>query len=106
MLKIPFIHDIFEFISSNSLGPIPMDIIAHLVLSTLIYVVLTKYFRLKFLASFAIILALALAKEIYDLPRLSSTPAEHFKDIAFSIIVPGFSGLFRARERRQESQRL
>ncbi len=83
-----------------------MDIVAHLLVSTLLYIALTRVLRLKFLISFAIILGLALLKEVYDLPRLSSTPIEHFKDIAFSVLIPGCSGLFRARERRQESQRL
>ena len=83
-----------------------MDIVAHLLVSTLIYLVLTKILRFRFILSFTIILALALLKEVYDLPRLSSTPIEHFKDIAFSIVVPGFSGFFKARERRQEFQRL
>ncbi|PIP91677.1 MAG: hypothetical protein COW01_01750 [Bdellovibrionales bacterium CG12_big_fil_rev_8_21_14_0_65_38_15] len=86
-VKIPFIHPIFEFVSSHSLGPIPLDIVAHLAVSALIMVLMLK----KGVSAQKIIvtvLALAILKEVYDLPRLSNTPAENLKDIFVSMLIP------------------
>lgn len=86
-MKIPIIHSFFEFISSHSLGPIPLDIIAHLLISALIMAILLK---IGFSAqkTLFIVLALAVTKEIYDLPRLSNTPTENLKDIFVSMVIP------------------
>lgn len=86
-MKIPLIHPIFEFISSNSLGPIPLDIVAHLLISAVItYALFRKGISPKKIIF--TILILAVAKEIYDLPRLSNSPSENVKDILVSMIIP------------------
>jgi len=87
IVKIPIIHPIFEFISGHSLGVIPLDILAHLTISALIMLIMLKM-RVSAQKIILTVLALAILKELYDLPRLSNTPIENLKDIVVSMLIP------------------
>lgn len=101
-MKIPYLHSLFEFISGTSIAGIPLDILAHLGVSFLLVLVFIKM-KLSHWQILATLLFLAITKEVYDLPRLSSSAPEHIKDIIVSMIIPIIYVLI-VRERRPESQ--
>ena len=80
------IYSILGYISETSIYSIKLDIIAHLSIGTLIYLLCLKRFSIK--KSFLILIILTLSKEIHDQGVSTNTLGENIKDIFFSLLIP------------------
>ncbi len=82
------IVDILEFIATYRLfGILPLDIIAHLVVSITITIIVLRY-KKSYTWVFGILIVLGLAKEYYDSFALSANILEHIKDMIINLIYP------------------
>lgn len=86
-----FIRDFFHFVSSYHIfGVIPLDIIAHLSVSTTITLLLRKM-KMSYLVVFSTITLIGLTKEYYDWFAMTSSVPEFFKDMAMNFLYPTLS---------------
>lgn len=90
MIRMPF-----EYISHTKIfGFIPLDSVLHILLGHLILVGLMK-FKLSYKKSMAVLIALAIGKEIFDSFTLTNRIEENILDFSLSLLLPTLLGLSR-----------
>ena len=87
-LSSPELNNFLGFIGTYQLfGLIPLDIIAHLLVSIFLTLTILKLTK-SYLWVFLIIGSLGLFKEYYDSFSMTSNIAEHVKDMSVNFIYP------------------
>jgi hypothetical protein len=88
------IYDIFGYISRTNYYGIELDVVAHLIVGVLIFLIAKKYVSTKM--NLLIILGIALVKEIHDTQVMTNTFQENIKDLFVTLLVPVLLISYRA----------
>jgi hypothetical protein len=70
-------------------GWLPLDILAHAVVSYILFLIAYKL-KFSYIKTLLLIFLLALLKEYHDSFTLMSTMEEHYKDLIVTMIIPLF----------------
>ena len=84
----PQLNNLLSFIGTYQLfGIIPLDIIAHLIVSIIITLIILRLTK-SYLGVFLVLGTLGLVKEYYDSFSMTSTMIEHVKDMCVNFVYP------------------
>ena len=88
---LELIRSFFKMVALTSLpGGIPLDIVLHLILGTLIFIGFLKIFPERLILALFLVFFIAVSKELFDLGVVMRNQfyLEPFKDIAVTMVAP------------------